>query len=209
MSFRRLHRSMGCLVAIPLVLSSVSAFASDTSGHFALHGVGAQTCGQFLDEVKKNDTTTNGMILSWMMGYMTARNRLVANTYDVTPAMPPEAVLQMTSNICEKSPDARVETAMDALFKGLAGARVTTDSPLIDLQSGDARFKMRRETFIAVQEALKKKKLYTGRTEDKMTPAIEAALRAYQKDQKLTETGLPDTPTVIRLLVASTAEKTR
>jgi hypothetical protein len=200
--FKRLNRLTGCLVAMPLVLSSVSAFASDPGGHFALHGVGAQTCAQFLGEVKKNDTTTNNLILSWIMGYMTARNRLVANTYDVTPAMPGEVIIQMTGNICQKSPDARVETAMDALFKGLAPARVTVDSPLIDLQSGDARFKMRRGTFIAVQEALKKKKLYTGRTEDKMTPAIEAALKAYQKDQKLAESGLPDAPTVIRLLVA-------
>jgi len=194
---------------MPLALSSVSAFASDPSGHFALHGVGAQTCAQYLDEVKKNDTSTNNLILSWMMGYMTARNRLAANTYDVTPAMPGEAIMQMTNNICQKSPDARVETAMDALFKGLAPARVTVDSPFLDLQSGDARFKVRRETFIAVQDALRKKKLYTGRTEDKMTPAIEAALKAYQKDQKLPENGLPDAPTVIRLLVASAGEKAR
>jgi hypothetical protein len=207
--FKRLNRLTGCLVAIPLVFSSAAALASDTSGHFALHGVGAQTCAQLLDEVKKNDTTTNNLILSWIMGYMTARNRFAANTYDVTPAMPGEVVLQMTDTICEKSPDARVETAMDALFKGLAPARVTVDSPFLDLQSGDVSFRVRRETFMAVQDALRKKKLYTGRNEEKMTPAISAALKAYQRDQKLQEDGLPDAPTVIRLLVASPGGKAR
>ncbi len=209
MRFERFNRLVGCFVAIPLVLSSASAFASDTSGHFALHGVGAQTCAQYLDEVKKNDPTTNELVLSWIMGYMSARNRFTANTYDVTPAMPGEAIMQMTDNLCQKSPDARVEAALDALFKGLAPARITVESPLLDLHSGNVSFKVRRETFIAVQDALSKKKLYTGRNEDKMTPAIEAALKAYQKGQKMPESGLPDAPTVIRLLVASAGEKAR
>ena len=204
---RRLNRSTGCLVAILLGFSSLPAVAEDANGHFSLHGLGAQSCAQLVDEVKKNDPATNSVVLSWLMGYMTARNRLEKNTYDIAPAMPGEAVLQMTNTICEKSPDARVETAVDALFKGMAPVRITTESPLLLLQSGDARLQIRRQTFIAVQQALVKRKLFKGPAEDKMTPALGAALRAYQKDEKLTENGLPDVPTVIHMLVASASTK--
>jgi hypothetical protein len=193
-----------CLLGLPR-----HAGAADTKGNFALHGVGAQTCQQFMDEVKKNNPATNELLLSWLAGYMTAANRYVPKTYDVVPAMAPGAYVEMVNNVCAKSPNDRVEAAIAALFRGLSPARITSDSPLIVVQSGQNKIQIRRETFISVQNALMKRKLYRDRPRNEMSRSLETALKAFQKEQNLKETGLPDAATVIRLLVVPAEERTR
>jgi Putative peptidoglycan binding domain len=191
------------LALIPLLFSSLAADAADSKGRFALHGAGAQTCAQFTDEVKKNDPVTNDLLLSWIAGYMTALNRSTKDTYDVTPIVQGEALIGFILLICDKSPDVRVETAIDGLFKSLVPARVVSESPLLTLEQDGKKLELRRQIFVAVADALIQKKYYKGAPEDKLTLGLAAALKAYQKDEKLPETGLPDAETVVRLLLAN------
>jgi peptidoglycan hydrolase-like protein with peptidoglycan-binding domain len=262
--------------AKPLVLPGVvllagamfaaPASASDSKGGFALHGIGAQTCGVMLQELHPaapppatppaatatpapaapasasagapapgtpaataapaaaapaaaapptsvaaatppvaNQAppapTMRPILTSWILGYLTASDRLEKDTFDETPVMAPEALNAMIIGVCQKYPDARVETVANTVFSQLAAARVMHESPIVEARSGSQFVPIRKATLIAVQATLVKNKLMKDPADGNFGSATEAALKAFQKSQGLPETGLPDPATVVRLLV--------
>jgi hypothetical protein len=235
------------------------AVASDSKGGgFALHGIGAQTCGVMLQEIRPpapppaaapsvavpvvappvaaasaptaaaptaaptaaapapaapvpttpapvtSASSPPGMRLiltSWILGYLTASDRLVKDTFDATPVMAPEALTAMIVGVCQKYPDARVETVANTVLTQLATARVMHESPVVEARDGDRVVPIRKSTLIAVQTALQKNKLMKDPADGNFGSSTEAALKQFQKSQNLPETGLPDPATVVRLLV--------
>jgi hypothetical protein len=191
----------GVAAAFSVSLASVSGLAADTKGRFALHGVGAESCSQFNEDIVKKDSPTKILGMAWLTGYLSALNRVERDTYDVTPILAPDSLIEILVSICSKNPNARVESAADGMVKSLAPAKLLTESPVITLQSEAGKLEIHRETFVAAQDALIAKKYYKGQPEDKLSPALTAAFKAYQKDAKLKETGLPDTETVLHLIL--------
>jgi peptidoglycan hydrolase-like protein with peptidoglycan-binding domain len=238
---------VGAMLASP-------AWASDAKGGFALHGIGAQTCGVMLQELHPaapaaaTTTTTPApaappsavttaaapaapaataapapaaaappptvaanqappaptmrpILTSWILGYLTASDRLEKDTFDETPVMAPEALTAMIIGVCQKYPDARVETVANTVFSQLSAARVMHESPIVEARAGSQFVPIRKATLIAVQATLVKNKLLKDPADGTFGSATETALKAFQKSQSLPETGLPDPATVVRLLV--------
>jgi peptidoglycan hydrolase-like protein with peptidoglycan-binding domain len=141
------------------------------------------------------------ILTSWLLGYLTASDRLDKDTFDATPVMMPEALTAMIIGVCEKYPDARVETVANTVLGQLAPARVAKESPVVDARVGNHVVPIRKATLVAVQTALVKNKLSKEPADGNFGAATQTALVAFQKSQGLPETGLPDPATVVRLLV--------
>jgi hypothetical protein len=141
------------------------------------------------------------LLTSWILGYITASDRLVKDTFDASPVMAPEALTAMVIGVCQRYPDARVETVANTVLTQLAPARVMHESPVVEARAGDRVVPIRKATLIAVQTALLKNKLTREPADGDFGNGTAAALKTFQKSQNLTETGLPDPATVVRLLV--------
>lgn len=141
------------------------------------------------------------VLTSWMMGYITASDRLVKGTFDESPIMAPEALSGMVIGVCRQNPEARVEAAAFAVLNQLATARLLHDSPVVEARAGDRAVLIRQATLIAMQRSLVQDKLLKEPADGRFGSGTAAALLAFQKSQHLPETGLPDASTVVRLLV--------
>lgn len=147
------------------------------------------------------------ILTSWIMGYLTASDRLVKDTFDETPVMAPEALTTMIIGICQRNPNVRVEAVANNVLNQLATARVLHESPVIEARAGDRAVLIRQATLVAMQNTLVREKLLKDPANGKFGSATEAALIAFQKSQNLPETGLPDPSTVVRLLVEMPAKE--
>ena len=75
------------------------------------------------------------ILTSWIMGYLTASDRLVKDTFDRTPVMAPEALTTMIIGVCQRYPDARVESVANNVLNQLAAARVPNQSPVVEARA--------------------------------------------------------------------------
>ena len=141
------------------------------------------------------------ILTSWIMGYLTASDRLVKDTFDETPVMAPEALTNMVIGVCRRNPDARVEAVANSVLTQLATARLLHDSPVVEARQGAQTVLIRQATLVAMQKALERDKLLKDPADGKFGGGTAAALLAFQKSQHLPETSLPDSDTVVRLLV--------
>jgi peptidoglycan hydrolase-like protein with peptidoglycan-binding domain len=146
------------------------------------------------------------ILTSWIMGYLTASDRLVKDTFDQTPVMAPEALTTMIIGVCNRYPAARVESVANNVLNQLAAARVLHESPVVEARSGDRVVLIRQATLAAMQNNLVKARLLKEPADGTFGSATSAALMAFQKSQNLPATGLPDASTVVRLLIEMPAK---
>jgi hypothetical protein len=176
------------------------AVAATEDGDYAVRGIGSESCGQFIERLN-SDERVPAVALSWLLGYSTALNRTVEGAFDLSPLTDPAAILNIVVRLCEQDPDVVVETLANQVLDGLALARLTTNSPVVETRSGDRIANVRRETLSRMQQALVERGHLVGGADGIFGPRTEAALRAFQQEQELEETGVADSATIVRLLV--------
>lgn len=189
-----------CLITISFPV----AHAADAKGSFALHGIGALTCTEVIDRIKTNPAARD-QLAAWLLGYVSATNRIRPNTYDITPIQQPLVLASMVTNVCTGNADARVETVAHSVMTAIAPAGAIAESPLTKVESGKNSVELRKETLKAVQQALVNRKLLSGNATGEFGAPTEKALSEFQRAQKLSVTGLPDPATIMRLLIEKPA----
>ncbi len=182
-------------------LASGTASAADAKGSFAVHGMGGQTCKTMIDRILQGDAAMRPVVTSWLLGYLSAVNRRQPDTFDDTPVVAPDALMNMLVSVCRQHEDVTIEAAVNSILQTLSVAKVTHDSPLVEARSGDQVVTLRADTLMAIQQALTRGKYLTAPADGTFGPTTAAALRAFQKAESLPETGLPDPATTIRLLI--------
>jgi len=175
--------------------------SADTNGNYALRGVGSASCNTYT-EALENDTTRAQAYIAWMAGYITARNRTGAETFDVLPLISGADVAGLMRVVCLQNSDTSFEGAVDAALNLFYPARVKEDSPLLQLEHDGRQISIRVATLAQVQAALSKKGLYSSSIDGAYGPSTRTAIQEFQKSRKLNETGLPDADTLVALLLA-------
>jgi hypothetical protein len=189
------------LLLAPGVLAGPSAAtAADAKGNYALRGIGGETCQALMAELQQDQQAPIETAF-WLLGYMTAINHYRPDTYDVSPVLDASGMLTMLAGLCREHPEALAETAANDLLRRLAAARVKAVSPVVETKSGSNVAPVRAATLAAMQAKLKRYAYFKGKASGNFDSQTEAALKAFQKDQKLPETGVADWVTVVRLLV--------
>jgi hypothetical protein len=205
----RYHRFVAIVFAAGLFVWAggvASARAADSKGVFAVHGVGVLSCGDVTSALLKGDVSVRASLLSWLMGYLSALNRIQPDTYDGTPVQIPDAVINMVVGMCQKDANARVETVAYSVFHALASAGLSAESPEVQVAANGQTTTLRKDTLIALEKYLIAEKLLRGDADGSFGATTQAALIDFQKKQNLPQTGLPDPATIVRALVEIPAQ---
>jgi hypothetical protein len=185
--------------ALALASAVPAALAADPQGNYIVRGIGARPCADYLKAV---DTSADAVrpYLSWMEGYLSAINRLQANTFDVSPITSAAVVGQMVRNFCTTQKTLRLETALAQLMNSLHPYRVSAQSQLVEVTVGDANAQIRQSTLLWMQQKMKEQGHFAGTPDGLYGAATQAALTAYQKANNIKETGVPDAATLAHFI---------
>jgi len=193
--------AIAVFAAAALSLASLpSAYASDAKGNYALRGVGSQDCGTLVQQLQKDPGGAIN-VASWILGYMTAVNRYEPTTFDIAPVTDARALTNIAISLCQKNPKARLESVLADMMRAMARTRVQSESPLVEMKSGNVSVNVRQEVLLAVQQRLNQRGLLKAKADGSYGPQTEAVLKEFQKIEKLPVTGVVDSATVLRLLV--------
>ena len=86
-----------------------------------------------------------------------------------------------------------------ALATEVVEAKVTLSEP-VEMHNKEHRTTLPKEVVRRVQERLKALDLYKGSLDGSYGSGMQKALGAFQKQNKLTETGIADQQTLVRLM---------
>jgi Putative peptidoglycan binding domain len=182
-----------------LLFYASAAFAADDRGSFAMKGAGFLTCKKFVAEREKKSNIYY-MIGGWLDGYITAYNKYVDDTYDITSFESLELLLRLMQNHCQSNPNDRLYPVINSIVETLNPARLQRGSPRVEIRVSDRKTVLYRETIRRIQTELTRRGLYKGALDGRFTDATRSALIAFQSDINFTTTGFPDQATLWRLL---------
>jgi len=175
------------------------AFAVDQKGRFAVKGIGTATCQQFLAE--KDKKSNNLMIFnSWLNGYLTAINQHSPKTFDIISWYDSSLLIAMLGNYCRKNPSHNYYQAGASLVLALGKGRLAESSPLVKTTSGKHTVHVYQYSLMQLQTKLKSLGIYKSTIDGQYGTGTRKAIEAFQKQAKLTVTGVPDQATLFRAL---------
>lgn len=182
-----------------------AALAADGAGQFSVRGAGGQPCSVWTsiadstDEAQRRDGILT--FQSWLAGYVSASNRLTAETYDAMPFLDMVNVLAIVLNECRANPAELAETTSARVLSAFAAARVQAESPLVTVTDAGAQKTYRQETVVAIQQKLIDQGYLQGEADGAMGAGTAAALVKYQTENGLPPSGELSVDTVFKLLL--------
>jgi peptidoglycan hydrolase-like protein with peptidoglycan-binding domain len=197
---RRLVHAAAATALAGAVAVAAPASAADTTGNYAVRGLGTTTCNQFSTAVDGNTGDLRPYV-SWLEGAVTTANRLTPGVFDTVPFNAPGAVAALVLRQCRQQPNMLFDAAVRTTMESLQRARVTTNSPWIEMTVGSNRVTLRAETLAAVQSRLGQLGLLATPPDGRFSMATREALKRFQQIRRLPLTELPDPDTVVALLI--------
>lgn len=187
-------------VVLALALGGGTGHAADAAGKFSVRGAGSSPCSAYTAAVNAKDEVAVNRYASWILGYISAYNRLVGQTFDAIPSAEGKDALALTMGVCQGAPNDRLEQAVFSVVRGINSIRLTSDSAMITLTSDGRSLAIREETLRYLERRLKELGHYKGLETGKASQQIVQAIKAYQTAQKLPANGLPDFSTLLHIL---------
>ena len=191
----------GCLVAASV---SGPVQAADSSGDFAIRGVGRISCKELSDAVDKKDKQRLSFFGTWLEGYISAANQFSEDTFDVTPWQTTELLLALLGRACAQHQDRNFMAVAGRLIAEMQPLRLTERSPVLKLQTADNVQVQYKEIVERVRTRLIELG-YTFEVEgiigEKALEELRANVRAYQEGHRLPPSGELDQHTLLNLFV--------
>ena len=173
--------------------------AHDQDGKFAVKGAGATRCAHFVRQVeeKTKEVYAYG---GWIEGYLTAVDAYQKDTFDLAPWQNTTLLVLALKEHCRKHPELTFAKAVRQMVRTLYPQRLTTFSRLVEARNGDKAVRVYEAVVRRVQRRLAELGLYKGKADGRYGTQTRQALIAFQKKNELATSGLPDAPTLLRLL---------
>jgi hypothetical protein len=92
-----------------LMLTSTTAVAVDSSGNYAVWGLGKKACFGFNKEMAGEDSDK---YKHYIKGFLTAYNMFTEKTYSITGRMNESDVLEWLNEYCSENPMSGLEAAL-------------------------------------------------------------------------------------------------
>jgi len=191
-------------IAIALFAAAGQAHAADPEGKFAIKGAGAMPCSAYVEARSRRLIDRLVTFEGWLHGYLTAYNRLEPQTFDIVAWQGNGLLTAALEAYCKQHTDQRFEIAVSGLINTLRPDRLTAQSEMVRISSGDTTLNIYHAVVVRIQEALAKRKLYSGKADGRYSDDMRRSVEAFQKGEKLPVTGLPDSRTLLALLPPST-----
>ena len=183
------------LAAVLLAFSPAFAAAQDA----AVESLGARRCADLV-RAQNEDQTLYAAFGVWIGGYLSAANAYEENTFDLTPWQPIELATLQIAAACRQRQDATIAAATASFVSYLKDQRLTESSELILLRGEDRTVSIYRSVLADVRARLEAGGEIILEPIGAFGPSFGMALERFQKANGLPETGLPDTPTLLKLM---------
>lgn len=108
---------------VSILFLSTPLFAKDMDGEFAVFGVGADSCQQYLDSRKPGGEKAYEYQV-WMQAYFSAFNLIVSKTYNIIGTTPMSGMLDWLDDHCGYKPNELFVNAVAALTTRLYPGRM-------------------------------------------------------------------------------------
>ena len=182
-----------------LTACAAGSLAADGNGKFAMKGAGFLPC-KVLSTEREKRSDVYFLIAGWVEGFVTAYNRSAADTFDITSFESTELLLSVMHNHCKDHPADPLYPVLNSMLAQLHPGRLVKESERIEVSAGERRTLLYLETIRRMQAELQRRGLYKGDVDGRYSEATSAALKAFQSDAALDNTGFPDQTTLWRLL---------
>lgn len=186
---------------VALLLVAVDAGAADRDGRYATRGLGTMSCGTFV-RAWATPGEQRDRIAAWVQGYLTAHNRITPGVFDGSPILATEHYIAYLVNICTRAVVSSLEQAAALFVEAMRPVRLSEPAEILTIVTAAGRAFVYASTLRAVQEALRARGALDEPADGDFTVETSEALRRFQRDQGMQETGLPDPDTLLRLLLA-------
>lgn len=186
---------MVALLSAFFLVNAGGLSAADQGRDYALEGPGRMSCATYADTVKAGGEDLK-LISSWALGYLTAHNRLMEMTFDLTPWQTPETIMRLMTQFCSERPEATFEAGMQYLIAYLEPQRMQAEAPLVKIGTDGKTVILYKTTLSAARRKLIELG-YAPITDDE---TLAAAVRDFQSKEGLRISGLLDQPTLIKLI---------
>lgn len=190
-------------LCLSILLSSVSlsALAADSGGAFAVKGAGLVKCDLFVKAVKEKNQNALAVYVGWVAGFVSASNRSESETFDLVPWQSLQTLSSALLRHCERNPEERFATAVMRMVTTLKTGRIKERTQLVGLEMEDGkRLIVYKEVIRRVQVALTDFGFYSGDVNGEFGDEMRSALKNFQGERKLPESGLPDQRTMFELM---------
>lgn len=194
-----------------IVLSAIGlappSLAADLNGAYTTYGVGGIPCKKVLaDKRFSADQNTKSQMTNWFSGYISAVNAITPDTFDASPIHADGDLYQLVFNKCVQYPNLTFQQASQRIINIIMSARSSSLSDFVELKNDFGSTLLRSDTLYKIQAALKSMKLFDGYIDGKATPAIMVAIKEFQTNNALPKTGLPDSSTILKILIEPAAK---
>ena len=181
-----------------LCLLPATAVAASTEGQFAVKEAGTQPCSRFIAE---RDARTNlyFSFRGWVAGYISQYNKSTPDTTDILSWQTIDLVDLLLTNFCRANPETRYMAAVDNLVRTLHPTRLRSVSETVKIEGAKRPIQLYKTVLRRIQQALTERGHYGGAIDGAFGPATSAAIKAFQAETSLPETGYPDQITLLRL----------
>ena len=173
-----------------LLLAASPATSKDLNDQYVVEGVGQIKCDAFAN-FDAQSSKEIGAISAWLDGFLSAHNRLLDDTFDLTSWQTNQLSLTLLRQFCVANPDATVERSAAALVNYYGQDRVTQREEAVSVSNGTQTVLV----YASVLERIKTKLADQGYNNDDVTEA----LKAFQQKNDLVQSGLPDQQTLVGL----------
>lgn len=179
--------------------AAAAALAADRDGKFMVKGAGTAGCPRFLAaQQQKNAEFVS--FAGWLDGYLTRVNERDTQTFDVAPWQGTELLLAAVSAECRRDPKSTFHAAAYRVVASLVPARLQQQSPPATATVDGRSVVLYAAVITRLQARLKQRGTYAGEPNGRYDAATVAAVKAFQREKQLPETGLPDQLTLANLL---------
>ena len=172
----------------------------------AVRGVGMLSCSQYITLIEEQSPAIE-MVAGWVDGFTTGLNATAPGVFDHLPWQRTDLVMQLLANHCAANQNDILANAVNLFIRATAATRLTEVSELIEipLPDGGGTLEVYQATLARVQSMLADLGHYDSTVDGLYGPGTAAAIRAFQAEEGLPETGLPDQRTLL-VLFAPTFE---
>lgn len=183
---------------------AVVANADTDKGLFSVRGIGAQKC-TVITEAMTGDNAPNvrRRLGIWIDGYVTHKNRSEKGIFESSPIHNSLATAILVTEVCKKNPDILVDGVVNSVLRALGPLAATKQSELVTLKTEAGAVTITVGALTKVQIFLVEKGLLEAKQADgKFGPKTGAAIQAWQEQNNIPQSGLPEAFTLLSIAKA-------
>lgn len=188
------------LISILIFFIFQIAQASDNKGEFAVDGAGSYPCKAYTNAWDEQSRDLY-VFIGWLDGYLTGTNQYKASTFDLTPWQTSETMASLVYKACKNSPEDTFLVSAIKVLRFLKPTVASLQSDLVKISVNEQSIYLYKTTIELMQKKLSDLKYLDTYQPGSFNDENIAALKLFQKKNKLTATGFPDQTSLITLLL--------